>query len=524
MAAQAKYDHNVLLKNLVPLNALSEEHLDQLISRITIERAGSGDFIFREGDTDRQHVYLLEGRAMLLSGSREVDLVQSGTKIARYALAHQWPRKFSAQAIGDVRFVRIESRFISDLLVRTQSQSYRVSELDGEADGNWMAQVLRSRVMQQIPPSNIQNVLRRMEELNVSAGEVVIRQGDVGDYYYAIVRGSCIVSRSLDGADQQMAVFGPGDCFGEEALVSGGVRNASVSMATDGTLMRLGKEDFAELIRSPLLRSVTMEVARTLVEKGASWIDVRPRKDYAAGHLPGAQSLPLDVLHERCAECALTGTYVVYGENFNDGAVGAFQLRERGLDVWVLEGGITAQEAETSVDTDRTTPDVEPEILAKPPVEVPGDQAQQAREIQARYQKALLQRIEEIRELRRMLEAATADRQRLEQALQQARDENAVLRSGARGGEEQEQLKKRIAKLQQELDDVQEIIQDASAQESSSNWERLRLQAKLESTERDLAEQRDINRVLREENEETTRRLDTLGRELSQLHAKHGDS
>lgn len=523
MAAEAEYDHNILLKNLVPLNALSDDHLGQLISRLTIERAGDGEFLFREGDTDHHHVYLLEGRVTLLSGTREVDVVQSGTKTARFALAHHWPRKFSARAKGEVRFVRIESRLISELLVRTQSQSYRVSELDGETDGDWMTQVLRSRVLQQIPPSNIQNVLRRMEEVNISADEVVIRQGEKGDYYYVIVRGTGVVTHTGPAGERQVAVLGPGDGFGEEALVSEGIRSSTVSMVSDGMLMRLRKEDFVELIGRSLLRSVKMEAAKTLIEQGASWVDIRSLEDYAANHLPGALHLPLDTLRERCTDYVFETSYIVYGKHFNDSAVGAFLLRARGFDAWVLEGGITDQEitsfsqegkkgsgSETAVEPQSPSA----EEATKPPPKQGQSLEQQIQELKSRYHRALHQRVAEIHQLRQMLEAANADRQRLEKALQMARKENATLRSKTTGGDAQ--LEQRIAELQQELDDVQEILQEASAQESSSHWERLRIQSMLTSTEQALAEQREINRVLREENEATMRRLEVMQRELLQ--------
>ena len=482
-----------------------------------IERAKDGDLLFREGDTDHQHIYLLEGRVVLLSGTREVDAVQSGAKTARFALAHQWPRKFSARAVGEVRFIRIESRMINDLLVRTQSQSYRVSDLDGEADGDWMTQVLRSRMLQQTPPSNIQNVLRRMEEVDIPAGTAVIRQGEEGDCCYIIVRGAGVVTRGDGGSDQQVALLGPGDSFGEEALVTGGVRCATVSMASDSVLMRLNKGDFAELIRRPLLRSVKIEAARVLVEQGAGWIDIRSPEDYTASHPPGAMNLPLGTLRERHIDCALEGTYVVYGGLVSDSAVGTFLLREQGFDVWALEGGFTDLEARPSGDNDQTAPEAAVVTPTEPTAQRVQELEQKLRETQSRYHKVLLQRMGEIRQLRQMLEAATADRQRLEQA----REEDAAARGGAKESEGQMPLEQRIAELQQELDDAQEILQDASAQESSAHWERLRIQAKLESTAQALAEQREINRVLQEENEETMRRLEVMQQELSRLDAKH---
>ena len=65
------------------------------------------------------------------------------------------------------------------------------------------------------------------------------------------------------------------NAFGEEALLSDAKRNANIIMATNGTLMRLSKEDFNELLKEPMLTWVTREEGDELVKNGAVWLDVR---------------------------------------------------------------------------------------------------------------------------------------------------------------------------------------------------------------------------------------------------------
>ena len=53
-------------------------------------------------------------------------------------------------------------------------------------------------------------------------GDVVIKQGDEGDYFYVIVKGRCVVTREtpLNKEGIKLAELGIGDTFGEEALIS----------------------------------------------------------------------------------------------------------------------------------------------------------------------------------------------------------------------------------------------------------------------------------------------------------------
>jgi len=64
-------------------------------------------------------------------------------------------------------------------------------------------------------------------------------------------------------------------------------------MQTDGALVRLGKDDFKELLNEPLLHWVDLAHARELVERGAKWLDVRLPSEFETFHLDDALNVPL---------------------------------------------------------------------------------------------------------------------------------------------------------------------------------------------------------------------------------------
>ncbi len=339
MAVPNSKSDDALLKNLVPLNTLSDEQLGVLLSRVSVEKAKKGEYLFREGDTDHQNIYLLHGTIALLSGQKEMDLVSSGTQTARFALAHQLPRKHSAQARTTVTYVRIDSRMLSDILARSHSASYEVSDIEQPSSGDWMSLLLQSPVFQQIPPANLQRVMMRMEEIEVSAGDVIIRQGDEGDYFYLISRGEVSVTRSPEANHPpvELAKLKVGKGFGEEALISDKPRGSTVTMLSDGVLVRLNKQDFIQLVKQPLSRTVSYKIACEEVEGGALWLDVRTPEEYEAGHLPGAINLPFFSLRFQASSLTMDRPYIVYGDEVGQSATAAYLLTERGAEVFVLE-------------------------------------------------------------------------------------------------------------------------------------------------------------------------------------------
>lgn len=332
------------LRFLVPLHTLPDDAFAQLIVGIEPAILPKGGLLFRQGETDHENIYLLSGDIALMSGDKVVERITLDNDLARFPIAHQLPRKYTARAASAVRFVRLDSRLLSDLLVRSRTVDYQVDDLAEADEGDWMALLLQSRVLQQIPAANIQRVMMSVDQVETAAGEVLIRQGDPGDYYYMLTQGHAVVTRDMkDGQPPvELAQLGPGNAFGEEALLSDSPRNSTVSMLSKGQVLRLSKTDFVELIHSPLSKSLSLEQALQKIEQGALWLDLRPRGDYEASHLPGSINLPFDSLRFQAGSLAADRHYVLFSKTGGLAVAAAFLLTERGFDVSVLSGGWSA--------------------------------------------------------------------------------------------------------------------------------------------------------------------------------------
>ena len=514
MAVVPKQNGLSILRKLVPLNTLTEETLAELMEAVAFEKIAKGDFLFRAGDTDPERIYLLSGKVALLEDGKEIDTVAADSNMARYPVAHHIPRKYAAQARTKAEIVRIDSHLLSDLLTRGGNALYQVEELNGDADDDWMSQLLQSPIFQRIPAANIQNIMMRMEEVQVSAGELIIRQGDEGDYFYLINRGQCSITRQRpDGEIEEIAQLGAGNCLGEESLLSGQPRGSMVSMLTDGILFRLGKKDFVEYIKMPLANAISYGEALSRVAKGAVWLDVRSPHEHQRVHIPKSKSVPFNILRSTLPGLDSDRTYIVYCQDGLVSSTAVYLLMEQGLDALVLERGLESVPDEVlnrspsrdSAEIINLRPEQEDaQVIAPETGMAPADEAGLLRE---RLQKTEAQAQEQLQRARK-----------LKLMLEKLKGRLAEAEAGeTRASDEVRQLSAETAKLQRQLEARERTAETLKKQHASLETqllgvtgERDQLQSELETVFQQIGK--------------LEKRLEAKGQDEAQLQASQAEA
>lgn len=329
------------LRRFVPLNALSPPVLDELVAHVEEVNLPKGRVIFHQDDNDPWLYFLHEGEVICQEHDHPPRTVKSDSDDARYALARTRPRAYSAVAATPVHLFRLNEALLESRLGFDQATAYEVYEYDGSDDPAWMLQILSKPAFRKVPPANANAMFERFQPLSCKAGDVIIQQGEAADNYYLIRTGRAQVSRVVPGGPTLvLAELGPGDGFGEEALLTGELRNATVTMLSDGSLMRLSKQDFEALLKAPLVKDVDLDKARHLLEAGAQLVDVRLEDEYRKGSLRNSINLPLYLLRLKAKSLDPNTKYILFCQHEERSNAAAFLLSQRGFDVYVLRGGL----------------------------------------------------------------------------------------------------------------------------------------------------------------------------------------
>jgi CRP-like cAMP-binding protein len=334
-----------LLRGFSPLDGLKQDNLAALSRKVQVREMAPGQILFKEGDTEKRTLYVLSGTLELVDQGKVIGTVKGGSEMCRNPIAPVFPRRVSARAKDRVQYISIDSDLLDVMLTWDQTGIYEVSELAGKSDQSnedWMTMLLQTKAFHKIPPANIQAIFMRMQQINYRSGDVILKQGAEGDYFYVLIRGSALVNREtpLSKEGIKLAELSVGDTFGEEALISDSKRNATVSMRNDGAVMRLGKDDFKKLLNEPMLDWLNMTEAEEIIRGGGQWLDVRLPSEFENQHLDSALNIPLYFMRLKLNTLDQSKKYVVCCDTGRRSSAGAYILSERGYQAYVLRGGI----------------------------------------------------------------------------------------------------------------------------------------------------------------------------------------
>jgi rhodanese-related sulfurtransferase len=339
-----------LLTRLEPISALSSGRLQELSGMCSIERVSQGLNPFRMNVVQsEQLLYLLSGQIKLTHVDGATEIIEGGSDASRHALASDQAGP-EALAITDLQILRIDADLLDIMLTWDQLAGYEKSAQKSDKltrnAGEWMdstgvfsAESLKNGIFRMLPPANVEEMFRRLQRISVQAGQVIVRQGNDGDYYFLIESGAAVVARTneLNASPSVIAQLNAGDAFGEEALVSGNKRNATVTMQTEGVLLRMGKQDFIELLKKPLVNEIEPDEAKRKIEKGAVVLDVRTPQEFSFKHLSNALNIPLYDIREAMKGMDKSVEYITYCSTGRRATAAAFVMAQRGLRTFALK-------------------------------------------------------------------------------------------------------------------------------------------------------------------------------------------
>jgi CRP-like cAMP-binding protein/CO dehydrogenase nickel-insertion accessory protein CooC1 len=131
-------------------------------------------------------------------------------------------------------------------------------------------ELLRSmELFSELADSELGKIARLLKELKAAENEIIFQQGELGDALYIVLSGRVRIATTDNfGRERVLAFYGPGEFFGDMAVLTGEPRSATASASTDVRLLQLRKEDFDLLVTTSV--GIMRGMMRVMVERQAA--------------------------------------------------------------------------------------------------------------------------------------------------------------------------------------------------------------------------------------------------------------
>lgn len=135
-------------------------------------------------------------------------------------------------------------------------------------DTKWLLNYLKkSALFANFPESEVNELIDHMDRANYAAGDVIFKEGEVGEWFFVASRGKIKILKKKKGflktVDTEVGYIGPDDIFGEIALVENKPRTATLVAEEDVVCFKLFKNKFEDLLdQSPTFKAELEKLIR----------------------------------------------------------------------------------------------------------------------------------------------------------------------------------------------------------------------------------------------------------------------
>lgn len=240
---------------------LSDGERQALSSRLKEERRAAGEVIIRQGDAGETFYLVKSGTVEVTVGMPDgaehlAARLSAGDYFGEIALVKNVPRTATVRALSDCSLLTLDREDFALLLSQRVDLAPRIDRLI-ENRGF----LSRLPLFAEFAPGQMAMVASRLVPERYRAGQRIFSQGDPGDSFYIIKEGQVGILVAKDGQESTVAELGPGEYFGEIALLLDVPRTASVVARGDVLVLRLLQGDFMELLGEQLYFSKSLEQA-----------------------------------------------------------------------------------------------------------------------------------------------------------------------------------------------------------------------------------------------------------------------
>lgn len=230
---------------------LTAEEKQTLIDNGSVHSAVIGEVLCKQGENDRRVFILVMGEVEISEGDSEKQVVL--THLNRGEVFGEISALFDSPRISNVTVTKpsvllIISGIIFEKIITGRSELY--SAILERYKSRLSETALRSvDLFRHLDKEALEPLIEAASIASIPEGGMIVSEGEAGDYFYIVIRGTARVSHNLGSSTINLALMHSGDYFGEWAVLTGAPRAATVSAMTQVDMLRIERSVMLEFIQ-----------------------------------------------------------------------------------------------------------------------------------------------------------------------------------------------------------------------------------------------------------------------------------
>jgi cAMP-dependent protein kinase regulator len=235
------------------LSLLPAEEFAGVLSALRLVRTRPDTIILREGEPGRSFFVLARGSVEVTTSrdgeTKSLAKLHESAIFGEMALLSAGPRAATVTARTDCDLLEFDSAALSNA---SSTLAHLAAALTTFAQERLLSNVVStSPIFRPLDPKQREDLMRRFVGESLDPGAVVIREGEAGQGLYVVLRGEVTVSRGQGAHAAELARLGPGEMFGEIALITREPTTASVRASEHGAaVLFLSRDYFDRLMQA----------------------------------------------------------------------------------------------------------------------------------------------------------------------------------------------------------------------------------------------------------------------------------
>lgn len=222
-----------------------DEQLDKIISCFKRHDVKKGSNVITCGEWDTYYFVVIEGEYSCFVGEDSNDVVitfREGQSFGELSLMYQCPRTATIRANADGIVYKLSRDDFTRVLQQTAKERFN----------KFLSFLAKVNIFKNLPEDIIGKISSCLEQYEYVAGETIIREGEIGDTFHLIYSGKVTVTKVRDHSKEHTEVgsLGPGDYFGELALMGNDQRKASCIAEENTVTLVLKRNEFVQMVGS----------------------------------------------------------------------------------------------------------------------------------------------------------------------------------------------------------------------------------------------------------------------------------